>query len=92
MKKVIFTTVIFASLVACVNKEQKAIDAKVDEAKCRAEFAMHLLENTTNTQARLIREGYKDDLDAFYELQQDTLVSCDSIQSAWKQLTAKMNN
>jgi hypothetical protein len=101
MKKTIITTCALISLLACGDSTSKneskqlskeeIIAKKLEEAKCKADFGMMLLENTMNTQARLIREGYQEDLDAFNELRKDTLISCDSIKIAWDNLTAKIH-
>jgi len=101
MKKTIITSCVLLSLLACGNptskpeskelSKEELIAKKLEEAKCKADFGIMLLENTMNTQARLINEGYKKDLDAFYELRQDTLITCDSIKTAWDNLTAKIH-
>lgn len=101
MKKIIITSCALLSLLACGNPTNKTeskqlskeelIAKKLEEAQCKADFGKMLLENTMNTQARLINKGFQKDLDAFYELRKDTLITCDSIKSAWDNLTAKIH-
>jgi uncharacterized lipoprotein NlpE involved in copper resistance len=101
MKKIIITSCVLFSLMACGNSTSKPeskqlskeelIAKKLEESKCKVDFSMHLLENTMNTQARLINKGFKKDLDAFHELQKDTLITCDSIHKAWDNLSAKIH-
>lgn len=101
MKKIIITSCVLLSLMACGNSTSKPeskqlskeelIAKKLEEAKCKADFGIMLLENTMNTQALLINEGFKKDLDAFYELRKDTLITCDSIKAAWDNLSAKVH-
>lgn len=100
MKKIIITGCALFSLMACGNSTSKPesielskeelIAKKLQEAECKADFSMMLLENTMNIQALLIEEGFKKDLDAFRKLQNDTLITCDSIKSAWDHLQAKV--
>jgi hypothetical protein len=101
MKKTIFTTCVVLSLLACANEtgkqenkklsNEELLAKKLEEAKCKADFGKFLLENSMNTQARLINEGFQKDVDAFYEMRKDTLITCDSIQKAWDNLSAKIH-
>ena len=82
--------VLLTFLLACSETaEQKKTNSKLEELKCRAEFSKFLLENTMNTQLLLEEKGYKDELEEFRGIQADTLVSCDSIKSAWETLSSK---
>lgn len=89
MKKVILFAGIILSMASCETQQQKDTAKKLEELKCKADFSMFLLENGTNIEVLLRRQGFDKEVDAFYELREDSLVSCDSIQNAWRNLSAK---
>jgi len=89
MKKVILFAGIILFMASCETKQQKDTAKKLENLKCRAEFSIFLLENSMNTQLLLIDQGFEKDLDAFNEMRKDTLISCDSIKTAWDNLSAK---
>jgi|LakMenE18May11ns_1017448.scaffolds.fasta_scaffold7551142_1 hypothetical protein len=87
MKKIGLFSLCFASFVACENPELKEKQAKLNEMKCKTDFVLDLSANTSSTQALLISKGFENELTAFWKLQSDTLVSCDSLRNAWKTLS-----
>lgn len=89
MKKVILFAGIILSMASCETQQEKDTAKKLEELKCRAEYSKFLLENSLNTQALLIKQGYKKELDEFNEMRKDTLISCDSIRNAWNNLSSK---
>ena len=89
MKKIIVSLCLLSGLYACEDSKMKELDAKVEESKCRAEFASWLYEHSLNTELLLIQNGYQDEVDAFHMLQKDTLISCDSLKKVWSDLSEK---
>ena len=89
MKKVILLAGIILSMASCETQQQKDTTKKLEDLQCKADFGRFLLENSLNTEILLRDKGFGEEVDAFYELRKDTLISCDSIRSVWSDLSSK---
>jgi poly(3-hydroxybutyrate) depolymerase len=91
MKKISQVLVLSMVFYSCVYPEQEAAMAaakkKADEAHCKADFAMSILENGMNTMQLATQVGLKKQVDNFNKMQSDSTISCDSLKKAWDNLS-----
>jgi hypothetical protein len=91
MKKVLQVLVLSLVFSSCVYPEQEAAMAaakkKADEAHCKADLAMSILENGMNTMQLATQVGLKKQVDNFNKMQSDSTISCDSLKKAWDNLS-----
>lgn len=90
MKNLVFVSVLSLVLFSCKNPELEKHQAALKEATCRMELSKRV-SDSHNTIALAVELGMQKDLEAFQKLQQDSTITCDSLESAWTSFTDKLH-
>ena len=90
MKNLVVVSVLSLVLFSCKNPELEKHQNMLNEAKCKAEIAK-TVSDSHNTIALAVELGMQKDLEAFQKLQEDSTITCDSLESAWTLFTDKLH-
>ncbi len=86
MKNLVVVSVLSLALFSCKNPELEKQQNMLNEAKCKAEIAK-TVSDSPNILRLAVTVGMKEDLEAFQKLQEDSTVTCDSLNIVWSSLT-----
>ena len=95
MKKTFVLLLGVVLLNSCVSTEEKkkadALDEKVKEMKCRADFSKELYDYGMNAMLLAKEVGLSKELDEFNTLAADSTVNCADRKKAWEELKKKID-
>jgi len=95
MKKTLVLILGVVLLNSCQTIEEKKkadeLGAKLEEAKCRADFSHQIYEYGMNHMRMGLEVGMKKELDDFQKLSADSTVNCADRKKAWEELKKKIN-
>lgn len=92
MKKISLTyPFCFLILVSCGNPELEKQEAKLKEINCKTEWLVDWQNNSTNITTLGLQKGFKEELENFNKLINDSTVTCDSLKYKWNELSDKIS-
>ena len=88
MKKILLSYFIFIlAFSSCGNPELERLEAMQKESSCKAEWAKDWVESSGNITSLGVQKGFKNELEKFNTLINDSTITCDSLKNKWRELS-----
>jgi hypothetical protein len=88
MKKFLLSYFVFAlTFSSCGNPELEKLEAMQKESSCKAEWAKDWVESSGNITSLGVQKGFKNELENFNKLINDSTITCDSLKNKWTELS-----
>ena len=92
MKKILLSYFVFAlTFSSCGNPELERLEAKQKESSCKTDWLAEWVETSGNTTALGVEKGFKNELEKFNKLINDSTITCDSLKNKWYELRDKIS-